>query len=100
MVQEAQRPVVESIAQEVAKRIAGISQEDARSVAEAIVARAGELCFPNWWGQGHMDIELYRELTILLATNLKDLNLHGQGKDFVDRSIRLLKKVRFIGEAE
>lgn len=100
VVQEAQRPVVESIAQEVAKRIAGISQEDARSVAEAIVARAGELCFPNWWGQGHMDIELYRELTILLATNWKDLNLHGQGKDFVDRSIRLLKKVRFIGEAE
>ncbi|MGH2656813.1 MAG: hypothetical protein ACRDIZ_09000 [Actinomycetota bacterium] len=47
-----------------------------------------------------MDTELYRELTILLATTFKALNLHGSGKDFVDRCIRLLKKVRFVGEAE
>lgn len=100
VVQEAQRPVVESIAQEVAKRVEGISDERARSVAEAVVGRAGELCFPNWYAQGYMDTELYRELTILLATTFKDLNLHGQGKDFVDRCIRLLKKVRFVGEAE
>jgi type I restriction enzyme R subunit len=100
IVKEAERPIVESIAQEVTKRVAGASDEEARSVAEAIVARAAELCFPNWYAQAYMDTELYRELTILLATRFKDLNLHGADNDFVDRSIRLLKKVRFVGEAE
>jgi hypothetical protein len=50
--------------------------------------------------QSHMDAELYREFTILLATQFKDLELHGPGKDFVDRCIRLLKKVRFTGEED
>ena len=100
VIQEAQRPVVESMAWEVAKRADGISDEAARSVAEAIVSRAGELCFPNWYTQPYMDTELYRELTIVLVDRFKDLDLHGQGKDFVDRCIRLLKKVRFVGEAQ
>jgi type I restriction enzyme R subunit len=100
VVQEAQRPVVESIAREVSKRVEGISDGAARSVAEAVVARASELCFPNWFAQSYMDDELYREFTILLATRFRDLNLHGKGKDFVDRSIRLLKKARFVGEAQ
>ena len=69
-------------------------------MAEAILARAGELCFPNWYAQSYMDTTLYRELTILLATSFKDLNLHGPGSDFVDRAVRLLKKVRFVGEAQ
>lgn len=64
------------------------------------MARAGELCFPSWYAMPHMDTELYRELTILLATTFRDLNLHGAGKDFVDRCIRLLKKVRFTGEVQ
>ena len=100
VVQEANRPVVETIGQEVEKRVEGVSAEFAKDVAEAIVARAGELCFANWWTQPHMDTELYREFTIVLVDRFKDLNLHGQGKDFVDRCIRLLKKVRFVGEAE
>jgi type I restriction enzyme R subunit len=99
VVQEAERPVVESIAQEVTRRVEGISADGASAVADAIVARATELCFPGWFAQGYMDTELYRELTILLATEFRDLSLHGQGKDFVDRCIRLLKKVRFAGEA-
>jgi len=100
IVQEAERPVIESIALEVGKRVPGISEEDARAVAEAVVARASQLCFPNWYAQTFMDTELYRELTILLATTFKDLSLHGAGNDFVDRCIRLLKKVRFVGEAQ
>jgi type I restriction enzyme R subunit len=100
VVQEAQRPVVESIAQEVSKRVEGISDSAAQSVAETVVARASELCFPNWFAQSYMDDELYREFTILLATRFRDLNLHGKGNDFVDRCIRLLKKVRFAGEAQ
>lgn len=94
VVQEAQRPVVESIAQEVSKRVEGISDDAARSVAEAVVARAGELCFPNWFTQPYMDTELYREFTILLATRFRDLSLHGQGKDFVDRCIREMNHSR------
>ncbi len=100
VVQEAQRPVVDSIVQEVGKRVEGISDDEARTIANAIVDRAAELCFPNWYTQAYMDTELYRELTILLATTFRDLNLHGPGKDFVDRCIRLLKKVRFVGEAQ
>jgi type I restriction enzyme, R subunit len=99
VVQEAQRPVVESIAQEVAKRIEAVPQDTASAVAKAMVARAGELCFPNWYAQTYMDTELYRELTIVLVDRFKDLNLHGPGRDFVERCIRLLKKVRFVGEA-
>jgi type I restriction enzyme R subunit len=100
IVKEAERPVVVSIAQEVSKRVEGISDEEARSVAQAIVTRASEICFPNWYAQAYMDIELYRELTIVLATTFKDLNLHGAGNSFVDRSIRLLRKVRFEGEVQ
>jgi hypothetical protein len=77
-----------------------MSDEQAAAVADAVVARAGELCFPNWFAEPYMDTELYRELAILLATTFHDLHLHGAGKDFVDRCIRLLKKVRFVGDAQ
>jgi type I restriction enzyme R subunit len=97
VVEEARRPVRDSIAKEVAKRAEGISDDRALQVADAVVRRADELCFPNWFVQSHMDTELYREFTILLNKDFKDLALHGAGKDFIDRSIRLLKKVRFTG---
>lgn len=100
VIQESQRPIIDSIAKEAAKRVEGITEADALAVAEAIVAKAAEKCFPNWFLQSHMDTELYREFTILLATLFKELHLHGAGKDFVDRCIRLLKKVRFTCEKE
>lgn len=100
VIQEAQRPIVDSIAKEVAKRVQDITEADALAVAKAIVLKAAEKCFKNWFLQSHMDTELYREFTILLATQFKDKQLHGAGKDFVDRCIRLLKKVRFTGEEE
>jgi type I restriction enzyme R subunit len=98
VVQESDRPIVDSIVQEVRKRIEGIPEAEAKAVAEAVIARATELCFPNWYAQGYMDTDLYRELTILLATSFKALPLYGANTDFVDRCIRLLKKVRFVGE--
>jgi type I restriction enzyme R subunit len=100
VVQEARRPVRNSIAKEVAKRVEGISEERALQVADAIVRRAHELCFPNWFVQSHMDTELYREFTILLNKDFKELALHGTGKDFIERAVRLLKKVRFEGGAQ
>jgi type I restriction enzyme R subunit len=100
VVQEAHRPVADSIAKEVAERVEGVSAADSQAVADAMVARAKELVFPNWWTQAHVDTDLYRELTVLLATDYRDLALHGAGKTFVDRCIRLLKKVRLSGGAE
>jgi type I restriction enzyme R subunit len=100
VIQEAQRPIVDSIAKEASQRVEGISEADALAVATAIVAKAAEKCYKNWFLQSHMDAELYREFTILLATQFQDLQLHGPGKDFVDRCIRLLKKVRFTGEED
>ena len=92
--------MADSIAKEVSKRVAGISYEDAVSVSTEIVSKAGKKCFKNWFQQGHMDTELYREFTILLARHFKELQLHGEGKDFVERCIRLLKKARFTGIEE
>jgi type I restriction enzyme R subunit len=99
VVQEAQRPVLDSIADEVTKRVDGISAAEAMSVAQAIVDRARDLCFDAWWSRAYMDTDLYREFTVLLATEFSSLGLHGSGDDFVDRCIRLLKKVRFVGDA-
>ncbi len=99
IIQEAERPVVNSIAKEVSTRVKGISDEQALAVAGDLVERAGQLCFPNWFMQSHMDTELYREFTILLAEKFDDLELHGAGKNFVERCIRLLKKVRFQKDA-
>jgi hypothetical protein len=90
--------VVDSIAKEITKRVEHISEKDAIAAAQAIMVKAKEKCFENWFLQGHMDTELYREFTILLATQYKSLQLHGAGKDFIDRCIRLLKKARFTGD--
>jgi type I restriction enzyme R subunit len=97
IVEESERPVVETIAREVARRVDERSSETAEDVAKAIVSRADDLCFPNWFAQTHMDTELYREFTILLATRFRDLGLHGGASDFVDRCIRILKKARYEG---
>jgi type I restriction enzyme R subunit len=98
IIQESERPVVSSIAKEVKKRLPDLADEDSMEVAEAILVKAREKCFESWWLQSHMDTELYREFTILLAKEFKDLQLHGKDQDFVDRCIRLLKKVRFTPE--
>lgn len=97
IIQESQRPVVNSIAKAVTERVEGIAEDDAMAVARAIVTKAREKCFKNWFRQRHMDTELYREFTIVLAREYRELELHGQGKDFIERCIRLLKKVRFTG---
>jgi type I site-specific restriction-modification system R (restriction) subunit len=97
VIQEAQIPVRNSIAKEIAQRVDGISEEKALQVADALLKRAKDLCFRNWYSQPHMDTELYRDFTIMLAKNFKELALHGTGKDFVERAIRLLKKTRFEG---
>jgi type I restriction enzyme R subunit len=97
VVEESRRPVVNSIAKKATERVEGISEEAAMAVANAIVNKAREHCYENWFDHPHMDTELYREFTIVLAREYRDLQLHGEGKDFVESCIRLLKKVRFSG---
>ena len=75
-------------------------EDKAGNIVISRPAAAGLENAPGIILQSHMDTELYREFTILLATQFKDRQLHGAGKDFVDRCIRLLKKVRFTGEEE
>jgi hypothetical protein len=68
-------------------------------VADAILGKAKELCFPEWFLKEEMDTALYREFTMLLAGRFGNMGLHGKGKDFVDRCLKLLKKARFTGES-
>lgn len=95
LVEESKRPIRESIARAVIERSPGLSPARALEVADAILARANDLCFENWFMQGHMDTELYREFTVLMAQRFGNLGLHGRGTDFVERCIKLLKKVRY-----
>lgn len=97
VVEESRRPVANSIAKAVKERVPETSEERAIEVAEAIVAKAQELCFEGWFRQSHMDTELFQAFTILLAKNFRELDLHVADSDFVERCIKLLKKVRFNG---
>ena len=99
IVEEEKRPVSETIAREAGKRLPDADEAEARAVADAIVKRARELCFPGWIAHEHMETELYRELTVVLATNFRTLGLHGPGSDFVERCIRILTRARFGNEA-
>jgi type I restriction enzyme R subunit len=95
VIEESRRPVVNSIAKAVKEHLPDLENEKATEVAAAIVAKAKEKCFENWFLQSHMETELYREFTILLAKEFKELQLHGKDQGFVERCIRLLKKARF-----
>lgn len=100
LVQESQRPVVDSIAMEVLSRVGDVTEDEARAVADALIEEARQICFPNWYAHEDVETDLYRALTIRLFQTFKELSLHGEDSDFVNRCIRLLKKVRFVGEAE
>jgi type I restriction enzyme R subunit len=94
IIEEADRPVEETVAREVQAR-SDSSPEMAAAVAGRLVERAGELCFPGWLSSGHMDTELYREITIVLVREFNALDLRGSRGGFVERVIRILRKARF-----
>jgi hypothetical protein len=73
----------------------GISDEDAYKIAEALIKKADELLFAGWPDQEHIDIELFRAFTILLAKEFPGAGLHGRDKDFVARCIKLLRKAGY-----
>jgi predicted metal-dependent hydrolase len=87
--------VTESIARAAKERSPGLSDQQAATVAAALLKKADEILFPGWPEQDHVDIELFREFTKILAKEFPLLALHGRDKDFVSRCIKLLRKANY-----
>ena len=98
LINEAKRPVGETIAKEIKKVNAGISDEDAAKITGAILSCAEELCFPRWHYKGDMKKELFREFTIILAKDFKETGLQKPDTGFAQRCVDLLAKTRFVGK--
>jgi type I restriction enzyme R subunit len=95
LLQESQRPLAESIAKAAQERAEALSGEDATNIAVALIAKADEILFPGWTEQEHLDTELFREFTKLLVKQFPAADLHSLDKDFVERSIKLLRKANY-----
>lgn len=100
LIQESHRPLVENFAKAAIERATGLSQEDANKIAAALVRKADQVLFPGWPDQEHVDIELFREFTKLLAKEFTTANLHARDKDFVTRCIKLLRKANYRARAD
>jgi type I restriction enzyme R subunit len=100
LIQESQRPLVESIARAAQERSPSLSPEDASKIAAAILKKADEILFPGWIEQEHVDIELFREFTKVLAKEFATAGLLGRDKDFVSRCITLLRKAAYRAKAD
>lgn len=100
LIQESQRPIAESIARAAQERSSSLSPEDAKSIATALLKKADEVLFPGWTEQEHVDVELFREFTKVLAKEFPSAGLHGREKDFVARCIVLLRKASYRAKAD
>jgi len=100
LVEQSKLPLREQIARLVWDRCPDIKAGQSDEVAEAILAKAGEWCFPEWFLKEDMDTKLYQEFTFTLKGKFGNLGLIGKGKDFVERCIKLLKKARFTKPTE
>jgi type I restriction enzyme R subunit len=98
LIEERKLPLRDQIAKAAWERNPSAKAGAADDVADAILAKADEFCFPNWFQKDDVDTTLYREFTIVLAGRFGNLGLHGVGKDFVDRCIKLLKRARYVGK--
>lgn len=99
LIQEASRPLSESLARAAQERNPTLS-DDAVTIAKALLEKADEVVFPGWTDQEHVDVELFREFTKLLAKQYPGAGLHGRDKDFVDRCIRLLHRANYRGKTD
>ena len=98
LTEERKMPLRDQIAKAAWERNPDAKAGQADDVADAILAKADEFCFPNWFQKDDVDTTLYREFIIMLAGKFGNPGLHGRGKDFVDRCIKLLKRARYVGE--
>ncbi|WP_417733005.1 type I restriction endonuclease subunit R [Rosistilla oblonga] len=99
LVNEDKKPVGESIANAAMEINTAITPEQATAIATALVQRAAEVCFPNWYRSSDARGDLYLALTTVLVRDFKDSGLQSPASGFVDRAIRLLEKTRFGSEA-
>ena len=97
---EAQRPLVESFAQAAKERAPGLSDEQVNALVAALLQKADELLFPGWPEQDHVDVELFRAFTILLAKGFASAGLHAKDRDFVVRCIKLLRKAGYRAKTD
>lgn len=100
LIQESRRPLAESFARAAQERVQGLSEEQARKIAAALLAKADEMLFPGWPEQEHIDIELFRAFTILLAKEFPEAGLHGRDKDFVGRCVKLLRRAAYKAKTD
>ena len=100
LIQESQRPLVESIARAAQERSKALSADDASKISAALLKKADEVLFPGWTKQEHVDVELFREFTKVLAKEFPSAGLHGRDKDFVTRCITLLRKASYRAKAD
>jgi hypothetical protein len=77
------------------ERAPAMSSEEAGRIAAALIGRADAILFPGWPEQEHVDIELFRDFTVLLAKNFPALGLHARDQDFVSRCIKLLRRAGY-----
>jgi type I restriction enzyme R subunit len=95
LIQEASRPLAESVVRAAKERSTGLPDEDAARIAAALLAKADEILFPGWIDQEHVGVELFREFTKILAKQFPGAGLHGRDKDFVDRCIKLFQRANY-----
>jgi type I restriction enzyme R subunit len=100
LIQESQRPIADSFARAAMERAKGLSEQDARTIAASLVAKADQILFPGWPEQDHVDIELFREFTKLLAKQFPTAGLHVRDKDFVTRCIKLLRRANYQAKSD
>ena len=98
LVNEAKKPVEESIAHAAREANPAVSETAAAQIAAAVLAKARELCFPNWHLRTDVKQDLFLAITTTLFQQFKDAGLHAPAIGFVDRCIRLLEKTRFVGD--
>ena len=97
LVNEAKKPVADSIAEAARELNSALTEEQSAAIAAAVVAKANELCFPNWQLKSDVKQSLFLEITATLVQQFKDANLQMPATGFVERAIRLLEKTRFVG---
>ncbi|MEW6669413.1 MAG: HsdR family type I site-specific deoxyribonuclease [Thermodesulfobacteriota bacterium] len=100
LIQDSSRPLTESMAQAALERSPALTQETAARIAPALLSKAEEILFPGWTEQEHVNVELFREFTKILAKQFPEASLHGRDKDFVDRCIKLLLRANYKGKSD
>ena len=97
LINEGKKPVGESIAHAATEINPGIAEEQALSIAAAVVGAAAKVCFPNWHLKSDVKTELFLGITTVLVQQFKGANLHMPATGFTERAMRLLEKTRFVG---